>query len=106
MSGPVAERAHREHDGHFDQNANHSSESSSGIGSKQGDGHRNGQLKEVAGSDESSRGGDTVFDPQEAHEPVGKAGIEIDLDDNWHRDEQNGNPPLRQILRLECKDQD
>ena len=69
------------------------------------DGHRNGQLEEVAGSDQRPRGRDVVRHPEGAHQPVGQAGIEVDLDQDGYCQQKHHWPLGQDVLGLEGEDQ-
>jgi hypothetical protein len=79
---------HREHHRHLDQHADHGGEGCAGVEAEQADRRGHGQLEEVGGADQGRGAGDAVLLAGRSVEQVGEAGVEVDLDQDRHGQQQ------------------
>ena len=61
--------------------------------------------KKFERADERARCGHRVFDLEELHQAVGQRRVEVDLDQDRHRDQEHVEPAGGDVLRLEGEDQ-
>ncbi|MPM57633.1 hypothetical protein SDC9_104456 [bioreactor metagenome] len=94
-----------QHDGHFDQHADHGGQGCAGLQAEQADGGGHGQLEEVAGTDEGRGAGYAVLHAEFAVEPVGEAGVEDDLDEDGYGQQGDDEGLLENGLSLEREQQ-
>ena len=82
---------HRQHHRHFDQHAHDRGEGRARLQAEQADRGGHGQLEEIGRADQRGGRGHAPCDAEAAAQPIGQAGIEIDL--------MMWTPPHRPLLR-------
>lgn len=105
MSCPVAHAANRKHHRHLYQYAHDRCERCAGTWAKQSNrrGHR--QFEEVARTDQRAGGSHRVLHPEEPHQAVRQAGIEIDLNQDRHGQQCDDERLPEDLLALESEEQ-
>ena len=96
---------HRQHDRHFHQNADDGRQCGTRLESEQGDGRRHGEFEKIARADQGRRAGDALLDNQPAVQPIGQSGIEIDLNDDRHRQHADDQRLAEYLFTLQAEQQ-
>jgi MFS transporter, DHA2 family, multidrug resistance protein len=96
----------RQHHRHLDENADDSGEGGPGVEAEQADGGGDGELEEVARADQGGGAGDAMLLARGPVQDVGEPSVEVDLDQDWDRQERDDEWLRQDLLALESEQED
>ena len=94
---------HRKHDRNLDQDTNHSRQGRAGVESKEANRSSDGQFKKVAGADERGRTSNAMRLARDAIQEISEPRIEIDLNQDRHRQDRNDQGLCQDLFALESE---
>jgi len=101
--GSIDDLDHRQHHRHFHQHTDHGGERGAGIETEQHDSRGNCEFEKVTRTDQGRGRSHAMGDPEPAVQQVGQTGVEVDLDQDRHREHHDDQRLAEDLLTLETE---